>query len=60
MTTEAHNCACSPAEEAACGCKSKQASDAVMCVCDHNPQGECHCPPFESKCDQKHHLATKA
>lgn len=27
-----------------------------MCVCDHNPGGECHCPPNECKCDQKHHL----
>lgn len=28
----------------------------VMCVCDHNPGKECHCPPNECKCDQKHHL----
>lgn len=31
----------------------------VMCVCDHNPGGECHCPPNECKCDQKHHLANE-
>ncbi len=27
-----------------------------MCSCDHNPGGECHCPPNECKCDQQHHL----
>ena len=27
-----------------------------MCSCDHNPGGECHCPPNECKCDQEHHL----
>ena len=31
----------------------------VMCVCDHNPGGECHCPPNECKCDQKHHLVNE-
>lgn len=30
-----------------------------MCVCDHNPGGECHCPPNECKCDQKHHLVAE-
>jgi Cu2+-exporting ATPase len=30
-----------------------------MCVCDHNPGGECHCPPNECKCDQKHHLVNE-
>ena len=34
----------------------KEPSSQVMCVCDHNPGAECHCPPNESKCDQKHHL----
>ena len=28
----------------------------LMCSCDHNPGGECHCPPNECKCDQQHHL----
>ncbi len=28
----------------------------AMCSCDHNPGGECHCPPNECKCDQHHHL----
>jgi len=27
----------------------------AMCSCDHNPGGECHCPPNECKCDQEHH-----
>ena len=27
-----------------------------MCSCEHNPGGECHCPPNECKCDQEHHL----
>ena len=27
-----------------------------MCSCDHNPGGECHCPPNECKCDQQHHI----
>jgi len=31
----------------------------TMCVCDHNPGGECHCPPNECKCDQKHHLVAQ-
>jgi Cu2+-exporting ATPase len=31
----------------------------VMCVCDHNPGGECHCPPNECKCAQKHHLVNE-
>ena len=31
-------------------------ANPVMCSCDHNPGGECHCPPNECKCDQKHHL----
>ncbi len=30
-----------------------------MCVCDHNPGAQCHCPPFECKCDQKHHLVAE-
>ena len=29
--------------------------EAPMCSCDHNPGGECHCPPNECKCDQQHH-----
>jgi Cu2+-exporting ATPase len=33
------------------------AGEQPMCSCDHNPGGECHCPPNECKCDQKHHLA---
>jgi hypothetical protein len=41
---------------AACECALDPAN-AVMCVCDHNPGAECHCAPFESKCDQRHHLA---
>jgi Cu2+-exporting ATPase len=28
----------------------------AMCSCDHNPGGECHCPPNECKCDQRHHM----
>lgn len=36
-----------------CGHQGK----APMCTCDHNPGGECHCPPNECKCDQRHHLA---
>ena len=34
-----------------CGHEGK----APMCVCDHNPGGECHCPPNECKCDREHH-----
>jgi len=30
--------------------------NATMCVCEHNPGAECHCPPNEFKCDQQHHL----
>ena len=30
-------------------------SNPPMCSCDHNPGGECHCPPNECKCDQQHH-----
>ena len=30
--------------------------NSPMCSCDHNPGGECHCPPNECKCDQEHHL----
>ena len=36
-------------------CKA-HSPNPVMCVCDHNPGGECHCPPNECKCDQQHHL----
>ncbi|MEY4294082.1 MAG: hypothetical protein RIR29_732 [Actinomycetota bacterium] len=36
-------------------CKA-HSPNPVMCVCDHNPGKECHCPPNECKCDQKHHL----
>ena len=36
-------------------CKA-HSPNAPMCSCDHNPGGECHCPPNECKCDQKHHL----
>ncbi len=58
-----HSCACTPGEGKTCGCKSNSATveeAEVMCVCDHNPQGACHCGPFTAKCDQKHHLAAKA
>jgi len=26
-----------------------------MCSCEHNPGGECHCPPNECKCNREHH-----
>lgn len=39
-------------------CKA-HSPNPVMCVCDHNPGGECHCPPNECKCDQKHHLVNE-
>ncbi|MEY4417573.1 MAG: hypothetical protein RIQ88_11 [Actinomycetota bacterium] len=29
------------------------------CICDHNPGGECHCPPNECKCDMQHHKEAK-
>ena len=37
-------------------CKSHEGDAGLMCSCDHNPGGECHCPPNECKCDQEHHL----
>jgi hypothetical protein len=40
---------------AACEC-AQDSANTVMCVCDHNPGAACHCPPFESKCDKRHHL----
>ena len=38
-------------------CKAHGEGAAPMCSCDHNPGGECHCPPNECKCDQAHHLS---
>ena len=38
-------------------CEAHNSAKDPRCVCDHNPGGECHCPPNECKCDQKHHLA---
>ena len=40
-------------------CEAHNSATDPRCVCDHNPGGECHCPPNECKCDQKHHLAKK-
>lgn len=37
-------------------CKAHNSATDPRCVCDHNPGGECHCPPNECKCDQQHHL----
>lgn len=39
-------------------CKA-HAGAQPMCVCDHNPGGECHCPPNECKCNQEHHLVAE-
>ena len=38
-------------------CEAHNSAKDPRCVCDHNPGGECHCPPNECKCDQVHHLA---
>ena len=35
--------------------KCAHEGEAPMCSCDHNPGGECHCPPNECKCDREHH-----
>lgn len=40
-------------------CKAHNSAKDPKCVCDHNPGGECHCPPNECKCDMKHHLEGK-
>lgn len=37
-------------------CKAHNSATDPRCVCDHNPGGECHCPPNECKCDRQHHL----
>lgn len=37
-------------------CKAHNSAKDPRCVCDHNPGGECHCPPNECKCDMQHHL----
>ena len=37
-------------------CEAHNSAKDPRCVCSHNPGGECHCPPNECKCDQKHHL----
>lgn len=37
-------------------CKAHNSDTDPRCVCDHNPGGECHCPPNECKCDKAHHL----
>ena len=37
-------------------CTAHNSAKDPMCVCDHNPGGECHCPPNECKCNQEHHL----
>lgn len=37
-------------------CTAHNSKRDPRCVCDHNPGGECHCPPNECKCDQEHHL----
>ena len=37
-------------------CTAHNSKRDPKCVCGHNPGGECHCPPNECKCDQKHHL----
>ena len=37
-------------------CTAHNSKKDPRCVCDHNPGGECHCPPNECKCDQEHHL----
>ena len=40
-------------------CKAHNSATDPRCVCDHNTGGECHCPPNECKCDQKHHLVNQ-
>lgn len=40
-------------------CKAHNSASDPRCVCDHNPGGECHCPPNECKCDREHHLVGK-
>jgi len=40
-------------------CEAHNSATDPRCVCDHNPGGECHCPPNECKCNQKHHLEKK-
>ena len=37
-------------------CSAHNSAKDARCVCDHNPGGECHCPPNECKCNQEHHL----
>ena len=40
-------------------CEAHNSATDPRCVCDHNPGGECHCPPNECKCNQRHHLEKK-
>ncbi len=40
-------------------CSAHNSKKDPKCSCGHNPGGECHCPPNECKCDQKHHLEGK-
>jgi len=37
-------------------CTAHNSATDPRCICDHNPGGECHCPPNECKCDMQHHI----